>query len=201
MGRKFIFTITEFRENKIPDTQVFRYVYDSMGLLDKDYYTYSYNKATDTIIRKYFYDAKKKIIKTKVISTLKEFTHFKGITHYFYDKKDRQIKEIVYDLDEKNKQRCDYLVYTDTSKTVYMFGSMNDLREVIIFKNNKKIRELKYRVQHFPEKELRLVDETIYTYNTIDSLVKKIEISYAWRDYFCGHVSPERMYVYTYVYE
>jgi len=199
LNRKLLYTKTEFGQNTIPVFYSFRNYYGRSGLLEKVSMIDSWRKGDTTTTFKY-YDADKKILTEKTCSNSPII--FQGITHYFYNK-NRLIKQVDYDLTDKEIQSHDSIVYTNTSKTIYRYHFLNKISDktVMVLKDNKPVKQLDYR-RNNSGVGLYLTMETKYTYNRLDSLATKSELFYEHTE-MCGMRTPkqERNYKYVYVEE
>ena len=196
LNRQLLYTKTEFGKNTIPTFYSFRNFYSRSGLLEKVSMIDSWRKGDTTTTFKY-YDADKKILKEKTCSNSPNT--FQGITHYIYNK-NRLIKKVDYDIDEKEILSHDSIAYTDTSKTIYRYHFLNKISDktVMVLKDNKPVKQLDYR-RNNSGVGLYITLETKYTYNRLDSLATKSELFYKHTE-MCGIRTHKQVRNYKYVY-
>lgn len=195
LDRLSLYTSTSFYKNKRPINTIVHYYYDSSGLMTREVMIDSWERE-DTSICYNSYNKTKKLIKQRTISTSSVW--FTGVTKNFYNK-DKLIRSEGYDLDEKDIISYDSIVYTDTSKTVFAYNYGLVSKTVTILKMNKPVKEMVYHKITFSH-DLYLKECTIFTYDIKDSLIKKVETSYAHTEW-CGTESPEEEKTYTYEYK
>ena len=195
LNRPSLSTRTGFSKNKQPWSTTWKTFYDNFGLKTKEVQFNSWNNG-DTVITTNTYSEDRKLIKQKVATT--STVMWKGIRHFIYDR-NKLIRAEDLDFDELNVTSHDSIVYTDTSKVIYKFYFCNRLSEktAVTLRNDKPIKELNYHSNAFGG-GMYLSSQTIYSYDKLDSLVKKEEITFANTEW-CGVKNPERKM--TYIYE
>jgi len=196
LNRAFLSTWTNFPNNGIPESIIYKYFYDGSSHLIKLVSINSWDKKDSTISEKY-YSSDNKLIKEKTTSSSSNY--WQGFTHYHYDQ-EKLLKRLSYDLTETEIESIDSIVYTDTSKIIFELFSENILgkKTIVSIKNNKPKNQTEYYKESFSN-DMYLRSEIKYFYNTQDSLVKKEEFLFAHTE-FCGFGSKDKKLTYTFAY-